>query len=326
MPLAGTLMQTGVSLGRQLVFFLFLLIPGYLFVKAYYWSNIAKEENSRVGKLVLMAMAGVASLVFVSIWRQFVPEPQFCVFVRWLETFVARSEVSIRSIVASLVLASSWWKFIPVFPVCGLETLVPEAFVIKRKLSVKSISGLTVLQSANLIVSQATVGILIGFTLGTLEYVVYDQRQPEHKDMDEPWEILVDETKRQGAVEIVTTSGDRIEGRLKSIGSPSEKYDVLVSDPVRVCDDEEDDPLGEMSYHHHDDICQVITDESLSEAQRPWLQRKHMALLQRLVSGYQELKELFGFNRSSGDRTDDEEYELEETSGDRDGPNEEATG
>ena len=55
--------------GTQLIFFLYLLVPGYFAFRTYLWANIALDETSRLTKIVHMAMGGFGSLAVVAVLR-----------------------------------------------------------------------------------------------------------------------------------------------------------------------------------------------------------------------------------------------------------------
>jgi hypothetical protein len=58
------------SLAGQLIFFLYLLVPGYAAFRAYIWANVALDRTSRLTKLVIMATGGFASLSATAFFRQ----------------------------------------------------------------------------------------------------------------------------------------------------------------------------------------------------------------------------------------------------------------
>jgi len=236
-------LQTGTSLGRQLVFFLFLLVPGYLAVRAYYWANVALENDARVNRLVLMAIGGFVSLAVVALWRQLIP--------------------TVR--------------------VAPLAFLTPEWLVVDGVLSVQTISRLSVLESVNLIVSQAVVALIVGYSWGTLKYVTYDQRQPNHADLERPWEQVVDRAAKGDPIEIVTTDGQRIVGRVEALGSPTRDYDVLVADarPVGGHANHQHDEVDEFVYFYRDDISRLVLQTGDTSPGSTPLQEKHQSVTER---------------------------------------------
>jgi hypothetical protein len=235
--MGGVIIQTGTSVGRQLVFFLFLLVPGYLAVRAYYWANVALENDTRVNRLVLMAIGGFASLVVVALWRQL---------------------------------------GLPAFP-------MPEWLVVDGILKVRTISQLSVLESVNLIASQSLIALFVGYLWGTLKYVIYDQRQRNHADLERPWEQVVDRAAKGDPVEIVTTDGQRIVGRVEALGSPTRDYDVLVADarPVGGQRDHQHDEVDEFVYFYRDDISRLVLQTGDTSPGSTPLQEKHQSVTER---------------------------------------------
>lgn len=252
-------LQTSVSFGRQLLFFLFLLIPGYLTVRTYYWANVAIEDRGRVNRLVLMAIGGFVSLAMVALWRE----------------------------------------LIPTFRVGFLEGLSPSWLVIEERLSVESISRLSILESTNLILGESVAGVLCGYVYGTAKYVIYDQRRQKRTQLKQPWEKFVESvgTDANQTVEVITSEGERVVGEVVGLGSPSEAYDLLLTEPrtPHGTDDQskpdgdgsragrERRSRGDVSYHHYEDISHVyLRDDALSN-QTTRLQDRHTDLLEYLT-------------------------------------------
>ncbi|MEZ3117533.1 DUF6338 family protein [Halobaculum sp. MBLA0147] len=251
-------LQTSVSFGRQLLFFLFLLIPGYLTVRTYYWANVAIEDRGRVNRLVLMAIGGFVSLAIVALWRELVPT----------------------------------------FRVGFLEWLSPSWLVVEERLSVGSISRLSILESTHLILWESLVGVLLGYVYGTAKYVTYDQRRQERTQLKQPWEKFVESvgTGANQTVEVITSDGERVVGEVVGLGSPSEAYDLLLTEPRTPdgTDDEsntdgggrgpdgESGSRGDLSYHHYEDISHVYLRDDALTNQTTRLQDRHTDLLQYL--------------------------------------------
>jgi hypothetical protein len=244
--MVGVIIQTGTSVGRQLVFFLFLLVPGYLAVRAYYWANVALENDARVNRLVLMAIGGFVSLAVVALWRQLFPTIQFA----------------------------------------PLAFLTPKWLVVDGVLSVRTISRLSVSESVNLIVSQGVVALIVGYGWGTLKYVTYDQRQPNHADLERPWEQVVDRVGKDDQVEIVTTDGQRIIGKVEALGSPTRDYDILVANarPVNGQADHRPDRVYEFVYFYDDDISRLVIHTGDTSPGSTPLQDGHQKVTKSLSS------------------------------------------
>lgn len=229
--------QTGISFGRQLFFFLFLLVPGYFAVRAYYWANVALESNDRVNRLVLMAIGGFASLALVALWRRLVPTVQvYC-----------------------------------------LAFLSPEWLVVDGPLSVQTISELTILESLNLIVSQTVIAVFAAYLLGTLRHVIYDRRQRDHVDLERPWEQVVDKAGKGDAIEAITTDGKRIVGEVEALGSATRDYDVLLANVRQDSRDStvQRSRESDLAYFYHDDLSRLLLRQVDTSTDTPWLQEQH---------------------------------------------------
>jgi len=185
--------QVGTTgLAGQLIFFLYLLVPGYAAFRAYIWANVALDRTTRLTKLVLMAIGGFASLAGIALLRQTV-----------LPNFVQM--LSISNLISN--------------------------FAITGELSVETISGLTILESTNLIISQSVVAIVGGVLVGMVRYVLIDQDNPRRKYLEQPWDELVDQVSRNDRITVVTCNGDQITGEFEQIGNNPEDKDLLIRGP-----------------------------------------------------------------------------------------------
>lgn len=89
--------QIGTTgLAGQLIFFLYLLVPGYAAFRAYIWANVALDRTTRLTKLVLMAIGGSASLAGIGLLRQTI-----------LSDFAIAGELSVRTISSLTILEST---------------------------------------------------------------------------------------------------------------------------------------------------------------------------------------------------------------------------
>lgn len=247
-------LQTGTSLGRQLVFFLFLLVPGYLAVRAYYWANVALENDARVNRLVLMAIGGFVSLAVVALWRQLMP--------------------TVR--------------------VAPLAFLTPEWLVVDGVLSVQTISRLSVLESVNLIVSQGIVAVVGGYILGMVKYVWYDERNQTHSNLEHPWTQLTDEIPNEPIIVVsndgthtkgrpVALGSEQQDYDIMLVASGSDDDTETKGLPPATSTDDSL-PRGAISYHQYDDISRVVMPGSLELTDnRTILQRRHLLLAQDLT-------------------------------------------
>ena len=239
--------QVGTTgLAGQLIFFLYLLVPGYAAFRAYIWANVALDRTTRLTKLVLMAIGGFASLAGIALLRQTV-----------LPNFVQM--LSISNLISN--------------------------FAITGELSVETISGLTILESTNLIISQSVVAIVGGVLVGMVRYVLIDQDNPRRKYLEQPWDELVDQVSRNDRITVVTCNGDQITGEFEQIGNNPEDKDLLIRGPQILGNERsEASNLGEISYHSHKDISRVIVYDQYLDGGRGWLNRHYMRVLQWLVN------------------------------------------
>lgn len=247
--------QTGVSLGRQLFFFLFLLVPGYFAVRAYYWANVALENNDRVNRLVSMAVGGFLSLAAVAFWRELAP--------------------TVR--------------------IGPLAFLSPEWLVVDGALAVRTVSELTILESVNLIVSQITVAVLGGYFLGTAKYVWYDQRKQTHSRLEHPWTQLTDEIPNEPIVIVsndgthtrgrpIAVGSEEQDYDIMLVASGTDDDTTTAGLPPAGSTDDSPLARGAISYHQYDDISRVILPESVDITDnRTVLQRRHVLLVRSLV-------------------------------------------
>lgn len=241
-------MQSATSLGGHLVFFLFLLIPGYVSLRAYLWANIALDDISRLDKLVYMTVGGFVTMVVVAMLRRMG-------FSGWLWDAVLGGYFP------------SW-----------LALSVSE-------LSIRTVSNLSIVESFTLVSSQSVVGTVSGALYGLLRYVFFDDHQQKRRDLKQPWDTVFHETKVGNEVTVVTAQSREIEGILEQIGSPSKDYDLLISNPKEVIRDRggsvvDKRPLGNTSYHHYQDISRIEFDQDLIPEQETSF---YLRQLQKLV-------------------------------------------
>jgi hypothetical protein len=190
---------------------------------------------------------------------------------------------------ASLVVVALWRQLgLPAFP-------MPEWLVVDGTLRVRTISQLSVLKSANLILSQAVIAVLGGYTLGTVKYVWYDERRQTHSNLEHPWTQLTDEIPNE-PITIVSNDGTYTKGRPIALGSKEQAYDIMLvaSGPeasAETADYSPDEssadaslPRGAISYHQYDDISRVVVPGSREDTNnRTVLQERHALFAEDLV-------------------------------------------
>ncbi|QIB79067.1 hypothetical protein G3A49_13360 [Haloferax volcanii] len=239
-------MQSG-TVGTRLVFFLFLLIPGYAAVRSYLWANIALDDTTRLTKLVLMSIGGFASLAIVSVIRK---------LWGWDVASYHDSELL-------------------------------RALTINEELTLSVVSNLSVLESTALIVSQSLIAIVGGVLVGASRVVLIDAERDDRQQLQQPWEELYNQIRIGDELTVITHSGEKITGNLKQIGNPPREHDLILTNPkkafIDTYDHSENDkagPMGELSYHHQQDISRVIAHREWTEAERGKLNATYMRSLQ----------------------------------------------
>lgn len=250
------------TLGSQLVFFLFLLIPGYVTLKAYIWANITLDNISRLDKIIYLTIGGFSTIVIVSAFRN-------------LGTF------------------SYLWSFIPIS--------LPSWLVISvDSLRINTISSLTMLEAFSLIATQSIIGFLIGFIYGASRWIS-DPVKQTRRDLKQPWEMAYNQTLQGDKVTIITTQNREIHGIVEQMSSPPMDSDILLSNSKEIVRDsngqvDEVRDIGKSSYHHHQDVSRIEFERDLVPEQEPhWqiqylqkivdLRNSIMSLLNRLSAG-----------------------------------------
>lgn len=255
-------MQSATSLGGHLVFFLFLLIPGYVSLRAYLWANIALDDIGRLDKIIDMAVGGFVTIVAVAILRQ-------AGFSGWL------------------------WDAV-------LGGFFPDWLALSvSELSIRTVSNLSIVESFTLVSSQSVVGIVLGAVYGSLKYIFFDNHRQKRRDLEQPWDTVFHQTKVGNEVTVVTAQNREIDGILEQIGSPSEDYDLLISNPKEVFRDgsypEPDTrPLGNTSYHHYQDISRIEFEQDLiPEQETSFYPRLLQKMVEKRVKLYQKIDDWY---------------------------------
>lgn len=258
-------MQSATSLGGHLVFFLFLLIPGYVSLRAYLWANIALDDIGRLDKLIYMTVGGFVTIVAVAILRRMG-------FSEWL------------------------WAAI-------LSGYLPDWLALSiSELGIRTVSNLSIVESFTLVSSQSIVGSISGALYGSMKYIFFDDHRQKRRDLEQPWDTVFHETKVGNKVTVVTAQNREIEGILEQIGSPSEEYDLLISNPEEVFRDgsyPEPDrhSLGNTTYHHYQDISRIEFDQDLiPEQETSFYPRLLQKTVEKKVKWYKKLNN--GYLRS----------------------------
>lgn len=238
-------MQSAAS-GLRLVFLIALLIPGYAAVRSYLWANIALDDTSRLTKLVLMSIGGFASLSIVSFLRK--------------------------------------WEIVEQ----KLPLGVPHFFTIQNELTLSTIPNLSILQATGLIVSQTAVAVVGGFLAGAGRIILIDGHRKRRNQISQPWEDLFKHVGVGDELTVVTHQGEKITGHLQQMGNPSRETDLLLTDPKRTFIDthnhsesEQNSPIGQISYHHDDDISRIVAHRDWTPPDRGYFNTTYMKVLQK---------------------------------------------
>lgn len=91
-------------------------------------------------------------------------------------------------------------------------------------------------------------------------------------ELTQPWEVAFEESNKGDKVRIITAQGREIEGLIEQMGSPSENYDLLLSDPkelTRSSTDVTRRDIGQTTYHHFQDISRIEFEKELIPEQDP---------------------------------------------------------
>ncbi|MFB6186574.1 MAG: hypothetical protein ABEI86_06880 [Halobacteriaceae archaeon] len=277
--------MNGVAPGISLVFFLFLLIPGYAAVRSYLWANIALDDTTRLTKLVLMSFGGFASLALVSFFRE-------------IELFALSTQQN-----------------------SGLIS----AFTFDKPLTLTTVSSLSILESTALILAQSMIAIFGGVLVGALRIVVIDGEQVDRQQIIQPWEELSNQVRTGDELTVVTHGGEKVTGKLKQIGNPPREHDLILTNPERTYIDSYNhstsprtDSIGELSYHHEQDISRVIAYREWTESERGMVSEWYLRLLQKglnvrkmVVNALPSVRALLSWRPIKSEEADDGEESLE---------------
>lgn len=220
-------------LGINLTIIFFLLIPGLVALKAFLRTFVKLDNLSRLDKLVLGVILGGltlgASLFLLNIncWTS-----QISALASGLPEYTQWGDSEV------------WCQSGDVVTISTLQST--PLFVLLSLVMVESVSA-------------AVVFGLLGYIFNRLS----DGPPRKPKFIEQPWEYVSGETIREEeSATVITHNGEEIEGVIYRIGSPSEDYDLLLSEPKQIYRNNEGDvtnkrPLGSYSYHHYRDISQV---------------------------------------------------------------------
>ena len=229
-------MPTG-SLLSNLILLLFLLVPGYVALRGYLDSTVQLDTFTRIDKIFITIFFGAILLFLVLLANRI----GLLVYI-YNHVWVA------------------YWK-----PVCVYS---PIGFGVGDEISTDSLSNYSSLALLSVVIGESVMGYLAGYLVGTIFRVRSKAPQSSEKDLQQPWATAIRQSEPYDKLEIVTTTGDKIVGKLYRIGSPSEDGDVLLFGANKIVDENNKEPLG-MSYHSFDDISQIQFPELEPESPSP---------------------------------------------------------
>lgn len=228
-------MAARYELGINFVYLLFLLLPGFVAVKAYLRANRRLDDLPRIDKVVFSVAGGLGSLAVLLILYRISPE-----FVQW-------------------ALEQPW-------PTLESRPRFSHWFTDSTSVRVSTVERLPVLTLIIAIGVQTVLAAILGSLLGTLVSLFGRSPKQSKADLEQPWEAAFQSSKQGDRVTIITKGGMEIRGVIHRIGSPSENYDLLLRrsfEVVRVGNVVVDRrPLANVTYHHYEDVSQIHFHDS----------------------------------------------------------------
>lgn len=259
-------MQQIVPQTATFLFLLFLLIPGYITLRAFYFSVISIDDLSRMDKLATIVTGGFASLFVVgALHRLNVPS-----IVMVLAELGVDYTCQVRGFGGGGVMHS---VKLPLFG---------EAFALRCPRSVSqysfngqiNVAGFTnpgLVSSGIIITIQSVVGLVIGYAYGVYRRNL-DENPQTREELTQPWQRAYEVTDIGQTATIVTPENRMVEGTIQQLGSPSKDYDILLANPKEVNRELGGEVInkrriGNYSYHNYRDISRIEfgspTDEDL---------------------------------------------------------------
>lgn len=217
-------MPTSPAWELNLLYLLFLLVPGYLSLKGYLSATIQLDTTSRLDKLLLTVIGGLISLAIILILNR-------------------------------LGIFDASWNYVTNI-LFDVSRPVEIGYREENRVDIATVRSLSALAAMGFIGVQSVIGFFGGYLLGTAVRIRSEQPQKSDKDLQQPWETAVRGSKLGDDVTVVTTNEQEIRGRLYRIGSPSTDFDLLLAAAERISDKEDNEPLG-VTYHNYRDISRV---------------------------------------------------------------------
>jgi len=227
--------EVRTGLGLNFLYLLFLLIPGYVALKAYLRAKVALDDMTRLDKIIGLALGGFTSLIVLILGYR-------------------------------LSLGQGGYRLLTT----GSGSLIQWR---SNGVSISSVATLSVLQMSVFILSQSVVAALLGYWYGKTTRVLDSVEQSRH-DLRQPWEMAFYGIQRGDELTVVTSQDREIKGAVLQAGSPSMNYDLLLSDPEEIYRDERGKivhqrDLGQYSYHHYQDVSRIDINKDLLPEETP---------------------------------------------------------
>lgn len=231
-----------------LAYLVFLLIPGFVTLRAFHFSHISLDTYSRLNKLAVVVIGGFLSLIAVTVlYRIDVPE---LTYVLLYDTMSCGRSAVVLSVEAGKPL--QW-------PSCSPQTF---SHSMNNPVTSESIKSLSLLESSLILIVQSSIGILMGFWYGQFKREIDGEDTQTREKLAQPWERAYAISDVGDEATVITTQNREIRGTIKQIGSPSKDNDLLLENPEEVVRGEygtliHSRPAGEYSYHHYRDIARI---------------------------------------------------------------------
>jgi len=217
-------MASGSPLALNLVLLLFFLMPGYLLLRGYLDATVQLDSLSRLDKIVWTVGGGVFVLIMMLVANRFG-------VLRYLSDF--------------------WTCYFE--PNCTRTSLGYDA---TRAVKVGNAGDFSSLAILGFVVLESGFGYVSGYLLGTGKRIKSNNPQNAREDLEQPWEVAIQQSDRGDEISVVTINEMEVKGKLYRAGSPSEDSTILLYSAEEIKEEEENKPIG-TSYHHHRDISQV---------------------------------------------------------------------
>lgn len=249
-------MQPPVPTTTSFLFLLFLLIPGYIALRAFYFSVISIDDLSRLDKLATIVTGGFVSLIMVGgFYRLNLPS-----MASFLLDFGADAACRTASVPRGAVVHTF---SIPIFqeiltPRCPIH---PTQYTANQQIEVSTSNAPSLVASGLIISIQSVIGLLIGYSYGVYRRKLDDNPQ-SREELSQPWQRAYEVTDIGQTATIVTPEDRIVEGTIQQLGSPSKDYDILLANPMEVTQELGGEiinkrPIGNYSYHNYRDISRI---------------------------------------------------------------------